>query len=67
MAARLEKLLWSVLCGTAIGLTGCYASEPPEDADADVTDPADADGLDGIEDIPPETWEDPVYGEPADY
>jgi len=66
MASRLEKLFWSVLAGAAIGLAGCNASEPPEDADADVTDPMDSDGLDGIEDIPPETGMEPVYGDPAD-
>ena len=74
MATRLEKLLWSILCGTAIGLTGCYASDPPEDAgsDADVTDPVDADALDEREESPlvdaygsPDYYADPLYGSPG--
>ena len=35
MATRLEKLFWSLLCGTAIGLLGCEDTDPPGDVDED--------------------------------
>jgi hypothetical protein len=51
MANRLQKLLWSVLCGTALGLgaAGCYDSDsqdqdmygPPPDTATDADDDAE--------------------------
>lgn len=58
MATRFDKFLWSILCGTALGLGGCYDSDPPEDATSDsVSDTADT-----VEDTEPEIM--PAYGVP---
>jgi hypothetical protein len=46
MATRLQKMFWSILCGTALGLgaTGCYDSDdqdmygPPPDTSSDSDD-----------------------------
>jgi len=35
MPTRLEKLLWSVLAGAVLGLTGCDSTDPPGDVDED--------------------------------
>ena len=58
MSTRIHKLLWSIVCGTAIGLAGCYESDPPEDAQADT----DAALPDVVEDMEPEVA--PAYGMP---
>jgi hypothetical protein len=60
MATRLNKLLWSILCGTALGLgtAACYDSEGPKDARADT----DEDVEDVVEDAEPEIM--PAYGVP---
>ena len=41
MATFLERLIWSVFCGTALSLGACSGSKtnnPPEDAQADEQD-----------------------------
>lgn len=58
MASRFEKLVWSILCGTALGLgtTGCYESTdqdmygPPPDVATDGEE--DADEADVLADTP---------------
>ena len=62
MATRLEKLLWTVLAGTAIGLAGCHDSgdRGPEDAAADSV----SDAGDPIEDIEEEEGISDLYGAP---
>jgi len=58
MPTRLEKLLWSVLAGTAIGLAGCHESgdRGPEDAAVD----SGPDAEDAAEDAVEDAAEDPV-------
>ncbi|MBW2262277.1 MAG: hypothetical protein JRG91_09925 [Deltaproteobacteria bacterium] len=65
MATRIHRLLWSVLCGTALGLgsAGCYESDPPEDASADTDSDAVEDAVEAVGD--PETEWDTLYGAPA--
>ncbi|MBW2262274.1 MAG: hypothetical protein JRG91_09910 [Deltaproteobacteria bacterium] len=65
MATRIEKLLWSVLCGTAIGLAGCYESDPPKDASEDAVSDAE-DPLGDIEEEEPivDLYGAPMYGSP---
>ena len=60
MATRLEKLLWTVLAGTAIGLAGCHESgdRGPEDAAADSV----SDAEDPIEDMFEEEMPMTEYG-----
>ncbi len=60
MATRLEKLLWTVLAGTAIGLAGCYESDPPKDASEDSV----SDAGDPIEDMEEEEAVVDLYGAP---
>jgi hypothetical protein len=56
MATRLQKILWSALCGTALGLSGCYDSDdgdmygPPPDVETDGDEDA-SDASDAIEDM----------------
>ena len=65
MANRLQKILWSVLCGTALGLgpAGCYDSDdqtaygPPPDSEAD-SGPSD------VTDADDEPEMSPLYGAP---
>jgi hypothetical protein len=58
MATRIQKIVWSVLCGTALGLGGCYESDPPEDASSDTA----SDTVDAAVDTEPEVA--PAYGMP---
>ena len=60
MATRIHRMLWSIVCGAALGLgaAGCYDSDPPEDAQADT----DASLPDAVEDAEPEVA--PAYGMP---
>ena len=72
MATRLEKLFWSILSGTALGIMGCEKNDPGEDGmadaygppvDASVEETADAaDVPDDIDTEVPAT----EYGPPAD-
>ena len=64
---RLEKMILSLICGAAIGLPGCYASDdrdgpldPPPDAAEDVAE-------DVIEDMDEEEEpaDDYMYGPPV--
>ncbi len=64
LATKLEKLFWSLLCGTALGLAGCEG-EPGEDANGDAYgSPYDVPVGDGDSDDMPAT--DPLYGAPVD-
>jgi hypothetical protein len=63
MANRLQNILWSIVCGTALGLgtAACYESDGPADARAD----SESDAEDTIDDI--EDEESPsvdLYGAP---
>jgi len=58
MATRLEKILWSLLAGTAIGLAGCHESGDREAEDAAVDSESDAE--DAAEDALEDAAEDPV-------
>ena len=73
---RLETTILTLICGAALGLPGCYASDeragpgdPPADASADVME----DGLEDVEEeegppimdmygVPPD---DTLYGPPS--
>ena len=66
---RLEKMILSLICGAAIGLPGCYASDdrdgpgdPPPDAAEDVVEDSGED--DAEEEIP---VEETLYGPPVDF
>ncbi|MBW2262276.1 MAG: hypothetical protein JRG91_09920 [Deltaproteobacteria bacterium] len=65
MATRIHRIVWSVLCGAALGLgsAGCYESDPPEDASADT----DSDAMEDAVEDPGVEWETmygpaPAYG-----
>ena len=47
MATRIHRIVWSVLCGAALGLgaVGCHESEPPGDASADTSSDAVEDAV----------------------
>lgn len=64
MATKIHRYIWSIVCGTALGLGGCYGSDPspPEDAQAD--SPSDAyDAADEEEEGPtPTEYGAPMYG-----
>jgi hypothetical protein len=67
MATRIHRMLWSIVCGTALGLgaAGCYDSDPPQDAQADT----DASLPDAAEDTEPEfatAYGMPEYGPPPE-
>lgn len=76
MAGRLEKILWSVLCGAALGMAGCdndreiVAYGPPVDLATDSEEDAE-DVLDEVDDPPADpSEEEPLisyYGPPPDY
>lgn len=61
MAGRLEKIFWSLLCGTALGAAGCsdpdandlmYGPPPYDYSTDDVSDTLDAaDGTETVEDV----------------
>ena len=65
MATRLQKLLITLICGTALGVTRCHTPEvenapgPPPDMAADAG--ADGDEADGIM-VAPEPVTMPAYG-----
>ena len=70
---RLEKMILSLICGAAIGLPGCYASDdrngpgdPPEDAPVDAADDAVEDMIEDVaeEEMPPD---EDMYGPPVDF
>ena len=71
MATRLQKMLWTILCGSALGIAGCWESDdqtvygPPPDASADADDDA-ADAEDLVEEEPIMTAYGPApeYGPP---
>lgn len=76
MATRFEKILWALLCGTALGMgtTGCYESDdqtaygPPPDVQEDGDDDVDAaDVMDTTEEEPIMTAYGPApeYGPPS--
>ena len=74
MASRFQKVIWSILCGTALGLgpAGCYDSGhqtaygPPPDAEEDSDDGDVADATDVLEEEPIMTAYGPApeYGPP---
>jgi len=70
MATRLEKLIIALICGTALGITGCHKPEvenapgPPPDVAADASTAED-------EPAPPpehhpEPPDQPMYGVPME-
>jgi hypothetical protein len=71
MPTRLEKLLWSVLAGTAIGLAGCHESgdRGPDDAavdsESDAEDAAEDAAEDPVGDMEEEEVIMDLYGPPA--
>lgn len=36
MATRFQKILWTILCGGAVGIVGCGESDPGPDAEDDM-------------------------------
>jgi hypothetical protein len=71
MATRLEKLLWTLLAGTAIGLAGCHESgdRGPDDAavdtGSDAEDPEEDAAEDPVGDMEEEEVIMDLYGPPA--
>jgi hypothetical protein len=67
MANGFSKLIWTVLCGTALGLGGCYDSGdqtaygPPPDVEED----SDVDAADVVDTVEEEMMT--VYGPAPEY
>jgi len=56
---RIQKILWSILCGAALGVAGCGDDSQPEyGAPVDVSADDDVDG-DEVQDAVDVTGEDP--------
>lgn len=71
MTSRIEKIIWSVVCGTALGLgtAGCYDSDdevaygPPPDVSVDGDDDAADDAVeDAVEENIAMYGPAPAYG-----
>jgi hypothetical protein len=65
MASKIHKVIWSILCGTTLGLGGCYDSDPtpPEDAQVDNPDDDTTDAADTAEEeVIVNLYGAPAYG-----